>query len=71
MAQPQGWRSRKDSAEAARTIKTIYETTGTVPDDLLKAYKQMLRRNKPGVVQSFYATLATECPDALVFFTKK
>jgi hypothetical protein len=68
---PQGWRSRKDSAEAANTIIKVFNTTGTIPDDLLKAYKKMLRSHKPGVVMEFYDTLATECPDVLVFFTKK
>lgn len=68
---PQGWRSRKDSADAANTIIKVFKATGTIPEDLIKAYKKMLRSHKPGVVMEFYDTLATECPDTLVFFTKK
>jgi hypothetical protein len=68
---PQGWRSRKDSADAAKTIIKVFKATGTIPEDLIRAYKKMLRSHKPGVVMEFYDTLATECPDALRFFVKK
>ena len=68
---PQGWRSRKDSADAANTIIKVFHATGTIPEDLIRAYKKMLRSHKPGVVMEFYDTLATECPDAPRFFVKK
>lgn len=67
---PQKWRSIEDGADAARTVKMIYETTGTLPEELVKSYKKIFNSVKPGVTAAFFEALTKECPEALKFFTK-
>jgi hypothetical protein len=68
MAHP--WPTKKDGADAAIAIRDIYNTTGTLPEEMVTAYKKMLKTARPGVIQSFFEALAKECPEALKFFTK-
>lgn len=67
---PHAWKTREDGANATNAITSIYTATGTLPEEMVTAYKKMLKSARPGVVQSFFEALTKECPDALKFFTK-
>lgn len=69
MAHP--WPTKKDGADAAIVIRDIYNLTGTLPEEMVTAYKKMLKTARQGVVQSFFEALTKECPEALKFFIKQ
>lgn len=65
---PRPWNAFSDADMAVNTIKIIFEKTGTIPKALANAYNETLKNGKPRVVERFYALLAQECPDVLVYF---
>lgn len=68
---PRPWNAFSDADTAVSIVKSIYEKTGSLPGPLVDAYNETLRKGKPRVVERFYALLAQECPDALIFFVSK
>jgi len=54
--------------EAVKVIKEIMKTYHSLPDVLVKSYKEALANGYKGVVIKFYETLQKECPEALPYF---
>lgn len=65
---PRPWNAFSDADTAVSIVKSIYQKTGSLPEPLVDAYNETLQKGKPRVVERFYALLAQECPEALVFF---
>lgn len=63
------WNQTEDALRAARAVADVMRATGELPTPLAEAYRASLRTSTPGLVQRFYERLATECPDALRYFT--
>lgn len=62
------WNCRDDVINAVRTLRTIYSRNGTLPADLVMAYKEILQTASKGQVALFYERMADQCPDAIALF---
>ena len=62
------WTSHADAQRAAGTIKKFVEETGTIPAELIKAYRASMKNARPGIVARFYEALAEQCPEAMKYF---
>ncbi len=63
------WNSYKDAEAAVETVVQIMDQTGTLPPELVEAYKQSMAKTRPGMIQYFYTGLAARCPEALKYFS--
>jgi len=62
------WQSTLDVDRAIETIARYLQETGKIPDILLEAYRESIRKTSRGLVQRFYEKLASDCPEAMKFF---
>ena len=64
------WNNKADVNNAVRSIQTIYSRNGTLPDDLVIAYREILQTASKGMVALFYERMAAQCPDAVPLFSE-
>jgi hypothetical protein len=64
--------SKKNISEAIVSIKKVLNQAGTIPPELVRAYKAQLTKisnRRPGLVQFFYEELLDKCPEAVPYFS--
>ena len=62
------WQSYKDVDEAIKTIKTIMQIKGELPNELAESIKATIKTSSKGIIQYFYSKLVEECPEAIKYF---
>jgi len=65
------WACREDVDTAVNTIAMIHRSTGTLPPELLQAYKEILEGTSKGLVARFYEMLAIKRPEVMPLFTSR
>ena len=62
------WNNLQDVKVAITTLSTIYDLQGSLPPELVSAYRQILGRAGRGFVARFYEWTAKDKPELLKYF---
>lgn len=62
------WSRNEDAIKAVGTIKSIMDINGSLPEELVTAYRLSLASAMPGMIQRFFSALTEQCPEALKYF---
>ena len=62
------WSSKESVNRAIITLARIWEKTGTLPQDLVSTYQEIVERSSRSIRASFWELLAEKAPDCLSHF---
>lgn len=64
------WSSKESVNRAITTLARVWEKTGTLPEDLVITYQEIVERSSRAMRAAFWELLAEKAPDCLKYFIK-